>query len=121
MDIPLLVDAANTGYGYSSSEDRGGLGVQRVYGYEPARLGVGCANVRGAPALLVGQVDVVGNDDGGCCCGDIHMVATQLVGWPEQLAWTLATYAIEAGWRVAKPRQRVSRGGYLKPRESCVG
>ena len=69
MGIPLSVDAASTGYGCNSSEDQGGLrGVQRVYGYEPAKLGVGYAYVSGAPAVLVEQLNVVDNDDCCCCC-----------------------------------------------------
>lgn len=85
-DIPLSVDAASTGYGYSPFEDLGGLDVQWVYGYEPGKFGVGRVYVRGAPALLVGvsHADAVGNDDDGYCCGDIHMAATQRVGWPGQ-------------------------------------
>lgn len=72
----MSVDAASTGYGYSPSEDRGGLGVPWVYGYEPAKLEVDCGNVRDAPASLVGRFDVVGNDGDCCCCCDIHMAAT---------------------------------------------
>ncbi len=84
-DIPLSVDAASTEYGYSPFEDLGGLGVQWVYGYEPGKFGVGCAYVRDAPALLVGVSGVVDIDGGCCCCCcDIHMTATQLVGWSGQ-------------------------------------
>ena len=76
--------------------------------YKPAKFEVVRAHVHGPPAMPLGRLDIIGKDGGGCG-DDVHMSAMQCVGWPESLAWTVATYVIEAGWRVARLRQMVLR------------